>query len=360
MRVRSLLVAACLGLVPAAALPATAGAALAERDEAWFASDEAPALLANLLGFQTPEGGWCKGYEVRRARDPVAGRAGYGDWRGTPTIDNGATVGEIRVLARGFVRSGRPEYRDACLRGIGFLLGMQLANGGWPQRVAVDGADIGYGKAITFNDGAMIGVMTLLYEVGAGDGFAFADPALRERARAAVARGLDCVLACQVVRDGRPTAWCQQHDPATLAPTGARSYELPSLSASESAGIVLFLMRQERPDERTRRAIDGAAAWFAASELRGRRVERRRDPAAAGGERRALVDDPQARGLWARFYDLDTNRAFFCRRDGAKLWDYGELDDERRNGYAWFGEWGATVAKAHAAWRGDPPRGGGR
>ena len=41
----------------------------------------------------------------------------------------------------------------------------------------------------------------------------------RKLAAKSLARGVKCVLATQVVVDGRRTAWCQQHDALTLKPT---------------------------------------------------------------------------------------------------------------------------------------------
>lgn len=43
------------------------------------------------------------------------------------------------------------------------------------------------------------------------------------------------------------TVWAQQYDHETLQPVKARAYELPGLSASESADIVMLLMRIKKP-----------------------------------------------------------------------------------------------------------------
>ena len=34
-----------------------------------------------------------------------------------------------------------------------------------------------------------------------------------------------------------------------------------------------------------------------------------------------MVMDPNAEPTWARFYEIDTNRPFFCNRDGIKVRD---------------------------------------
>src|SRR5438270_406140 len=81
------------------------------------------------------------------------------------------------------------------------------------------------------NDRAMVNVMSLLKEVfDGGADYTFASDADRQHAREAFERGVQCILDCQIKVHGKLTAWCQQHDEVTLAPAGARSYELPSIT----------------------------------------------------------------------------------------------------------------------------------
>jgi len=334
-----------------ASAAAVTGPSLAAKPDAWFQDDEARTLLANVLSYQTPAGGWCKAYDASRPRDPAAGKAGYGGWDGFPTIDNGATYTEVRLLARAFARTGRTEYRDAAARGVDFLLARQYANGGWPQRSPLDG-DAGYGTRITFNDGAMVEVMRLVGDAAAGRGdLTFVDDTRRAKAAAAFARGVACILDCQVRVNGVPTAWCQQHDEKTLAPAGARAYELPSLSGAESAGILKLLMSIGKPDDGVRRAVNAGCAWFERAKVTGKRVAVVDAPGSPKGKDKVVVDDPAAPPLWARFYEVETNRPFFCSRDGVKRYDLAEISHERRNGYAWYGGWGSDVLKAYPKWK---------
>jgi PelA/Pel-15E family pectate lyase len=151
-------------------------------------------------------------------------------------------------------------------------------------------------------------------------------------------------LKCQVRVDGRLTGWCAQHDEETLEPAAARSYELPSLSGGESAGILLLLMSLDDPSPEVVRAVDGGARWYEAAKLTGIRQK------VVEGDK-TIVKDPDAPPLWARFYEIETNRPFFCGRDGIKKYDVAEIESERRNGYAWYGDWGARVAAEHAKWK---------
>ena len=112
------------------------------------------------------------------------------------------------------------------MHGINFILKAQYNNGGWPQFFP----DVsGYRKYITFNDDAMIGVMTVLQHIAQNVSYySFIDNALRNEVERAYQKGIDCILKCQIKENGILTVWCQQHDNITLQPTGARTFELPS------------------------------------------------------------------------------------------------------------------------------------
>ncbi|MGD9646887.1 MAG: pectate lyase, partial [Pirellulales bacterium] len=42
--------------------------------------------------------------------------------------------------------------------------------------------------------------------------------------------------------------------------------------------------------------------------------------------------------LWARFYEIGTNRPLVADRDGEARYDLAEIGYERRNGYGWYTE----------------------
>ena len=62
-------------------------------------------------------------------------------------------------------------------------------------------------------------------------------------------------------------------------------------------------------------------------------------------------EDPAAPPLWARFYEIETNRPLFSDRDGVAKYDYNQLGQERSTGYKWLGDWGDEVFQAYAKWR---------
>ncbi len=237
--------------------------------------------------------------------------------------------------------TGDARYQDAFLRGLDYLLAAQYPNGGWPQFYPLRK---GYYSHITFNDGAMMHVMTVLRDVANSEPpYTFVDPSRRARAAAAVAQGIDCILRTQIKQHGKPTVWCAQYDEQTLEPAAARNYEVPSLSGSESVGIVRFLMEEKNPSPEIITAIEGAVAWFKAVQINGVRYRRVRT---ADGQRDGLVEsDPTAGPLWARFYEIDSNRPIFVGRDQVIHYSLEEIERERRGGYAYYGGWAASLLR---------------
>jgi PelA/Pel-15E family pectate lyase len=305
----------------------------------------------NILLYQRDSGGWPKNYERQQVLTETQRRGILNDKsKCDAMIDNGATHTEIRQLAAAFEQTRDARFQQAVLRGIRYLIDGQYANGGWPQKFP--GAT-GYERQITFNDDAMTGVMSLLKDIADGKApFALVPGDLRRQCDQAVQRGVQCILNCQVVSDGKPTVWCAQHDCKTLKPCKARSYELASLSGGESVGIVRFLMQLEHPDANVIRAIDGAVDWFERSKLTGIRVDRVPDATKPNGFDRVVVKDPKAPPLWARFYDLKTNEPIFCSRDGVPKRTLAEISHERRTGYSWLGPYAqGLLAEDLPRWR---------
>jgi pectinesterase len=325
--------------------------------DAFFTSPPGLAIADNVVGWQNPNGGWFKNYDPTQPRpanildDPKSGPAGDDDsvWHRVSTFDNSATYSEMRVLARAYRVLKKDAYRRAFDRGLEYIFESQYPNGGWPQRFPLQN---NYGRTITFNDDAITGVMILLEDiVHQKHDFAFVSDEQRQKCKAAFDRGIDCILNCQINVNGQLTVWCQQHDEKTLAPAGGRAYELPSLCGEESADIALLLMRIEHPSERVRQAVDAAAAWYENSKIIGKRLKYAARSDAPRGQDYVILDDPSAPPMWARFYDLKTNRPFFCSRDGIARDSVAQISVERRTGYAWYGTWGDAVAKAYEAWK---------
>ncbi|NQT38432.1 MAG: pectate lyase [Planctomycetes bacterium] len=308
-------------------------------------------VAENVLLYQRNSGGWPKNYDRdRELTDADKARLLADKERGDSTFDNGATHSEVRLLARAYQATGDERFKRALLRGVEFMLRAQYENGGWAQSYPNPG---GYSRHITFNDGAMIGAMTTLRDIAGGTPpYDFVDRDLRARAGVAVEKGIRCVLACQIVVDGKRTAWCAQHDEETLVPRKARSYELASLSGGESVGIVRFLMDIDQPGPEVIAAVEGAVAWFDAAKLQGIRQVTREDKSQPRGMDKIVIPDPSAPPMWARFHEIGTNRPIFCSRDGVPKRTLAEISYERRTGYSWLGYYAADLLeKDYPAWR---------
>jgi len=317
----------------------------------WYASSEAARIADNVLLYQRADGGWPKNIDMAKPLDEKAvARRRDEKRRHDSTVDNGATYTQMRYLARVHSATRIPRFRDGFLRAMDLLLRAQYTSGGWPQFLV---NPTGYQRYITFNDGAMIGVVSLLRDVALGKpDFEFVDPQRRRAASKAVARGVQCILSCQIRVSGTLTAWCAQHDPKTFEPRPARSYEKASLSGCESVGIVRFLMELDQPSPAVVEAVQNAVRWFEAVKLLGIRQLTRRDPTKPRGFDKFIVKDPHAPPLWARFYEIGTNRPIFCSRDGVVRHRLADISYERRTGYAWYGTWPARLlTRDYPAWQ---------
>ena len=299
-----------------------------KKDASWLTSSEAISYGDEIVAYQLWDGGWRKDMKTETS----------GSWNKS-TIDNNATWGQIRYLAKLYNATKNEKYKTSCLKGIDLLINGQYSNGGWPQVFSDPGT---YHAHITFNDSAMVAVLRIMQEVGDGsEDFAFVDSERKEKAKNAVNKGIDCILKCQIKVNGTLTAWCQQHDENTLAPASARAYELPSVCTSESSGIVDFL--RSLPDEMKTKeviqSINAAVTWFDSVKIENTKFDWNTDKSDK------VVTYSEGSTTWARFYDLQNCKPLFADRDGKAYDDVSKISQERRTGYAWYGSWPANNVK---------------
>ena len=312
-----------------------------EMTRAWFATDSARRMALSILSFQAPNGGWSKHVDFA-AHERQPGESYFAesaDWEWISTIDNDATTEEIHFLARADSVRHDTRYTSAIARAIDYLLAAQYPNGCMPQVYPLQGS---YHDAATFNDNATVNALRVFQETADG---AYSDAAdQRTRAKAALEKGIECIVDAQVRLGGQLSGWGQQHDPLTFAPTSARSYELTSLAAQESAFVVDFLMQQPSPSDRIVRAVYAAAAWLKSLPLSGYTYIAYE-----------LKKQPGAAPLWGRLYELGTERVIMANRDGVKLYDWNKLTD-RRSGYAWYTTKPAETIAAFEQWSRSHPQ----
>jgi pectinesterase len=276
--------------------------------DAWFLTDSARLVGANVMAHQIENGAWPKNINFFRLEDSIVNSQFSIVNLNEATIDNGATTTEIRFLMRLFAATGDSLCLESALRGVRYLLSMQYDNGGFPQYFPRHDH---YHARITFNDDAMVSVLRLLREVSLRRAPYGPFPLeLSVEAAAAVDKGVACILACQYVQHGVRTVWAQQYDEHTLQPAPARAFELAGLCSAESAAIVEFLQTVSADHPEVLPAIEDAINWLRAHQL------------------------PD--GRWARFYTLEDNRPFFCGRDGVMRFSLDEIEEERQKGYSWY------------------------
>ncbi len=317
------------------------------------------ALADSIVKYQMASGGWAKNQNWLMGCDrkymAECMRTGVGS-----TIDNGATISELKVLAKVLQKEPRAEYYTAFVRGVQYLLNMQYDNGGWrqffPQRSSES-----YANHITFNDNAMVKVMRLLWDVAKREGnvgHVDVPENIRTAAKVAFWKGVECILNCQIRdKEGRLTVWCQQHDENTLLPAPARKYELASYCGfGESVDIVMLLMDvlEETKDfsdagvskKQLKQSIESAIEWFETHPIRDRGIEYFTN--AEGKPDKRMVEKKGAPLLWARYYDLEKGEPMYSDRRGEVLRSFNDIQYERRNGYQWVGD---SPAKAIKRWR---------
>ena len=315
---------------------------------------ETDSIAEKMVIYQRSVGGWAKALDNVKIdyKKPLSegDRAAVIDDanRNDATIDNNATSREVRYLLTAYKKTTNVKYLKSAENGIRYLLEMQYKTGGFPQFYPDTS---GYRKHITFNDNAMINALEVLKNVAEGkkDG-ELVDKSLVEPAKKAVERGIDCILKLQVRQNGKLTVWCAQHDLNTFKPTKARAYELPSLSGQETVGILAFLMSMDKPSEAVKAAIKAGVEWLELNKIKGFKYEDIDAPKEKSGKDRVLIADANST-IWARFYDLDTGKPYFCGRDGVKKATVAEIENERRVGYAWYGSWAANLLeKQYPKW----------
>ncbi len=311
----------------------------------WYSSKKAKEIADYVLLYQHTNGGWQKNIDMAK---PLSNeeiqqlKKEKSNKKGT-TIDNGATHTQLRYLAKVYKATGNETYKNSFLQGVDYLLEAQYENGGWPQFYPIKE---GYYEHITYNDGAMIGVMELLRNIAKNnEPYRFMDNERKSKAQKAVDKGLKIILATQVKVDGKLTVWCAQHDKDDFSPAKARAYELPSLSGKESVDIVEYLLKLKNPSEEVKTSIRGAVDWFGANKIMGEKVIWKQDESLLEGHDRLVVEDPNGGTLWARFNEIGTNKPMFVGRDGVVKRHLNEIEQERRIGYSYIDNYAEKLLK---------------
>jgi PelA/Pel-15E family pectate lyase len=306
--------------------------------------------------FQRANGGWPKDYDMTAIlTEEQKAKVRETHDRADSSFDNGNLHSQVAYLARTYTLSKRPTWREACVRGLDFILAAQYPNGGFPQ--SHPGAK-DFHAHITFNDNVMIGCLHVLKDAAdEAPHFAWLDATRRAKSANAVRRGVECILSCQIEVDGELAGWCQQHDEKTYEARPGRTFELASICPQDTTEIIRFLMRLDAPDAKVRRAVESAVAWLDKVKLLGVRVTTVSAPKEeflrhTADFDRVVVRDPNAPPIWARHYEIGTDRPVFAGRDAVKRYALAEIERERRTGTPWYGYWPQRlIAVEYPQWR---------
>lgn len=294
------------------------------------------ALAERMLVYQLKNGGWPKQLEDKSVVDyskPLTDDL-LAKIKATPelhaTIDNSATSRELNHLMAAYAKTKNPQYLKAIKKGLDYLLKAQYANGGWPQYFPDNRL---YRAQVTFNDNAIVNVLNIMMDIVQRDnGYELVANEYQKQAEKSVLAGIDCILKTQIAQNGVPTIWGAQYDEKTLKPAKARAFEPASLAAAESASIVKFLIRIKKPSASIKTAITNAMKWFDTNKISDVKFERGKGIVAG-------LKDEKGALAWARFYDIDSNQPIFGDRDNTIKTKFEDVSLERRNGYAWYGNW---------------------
>lgn len=309
-----------------------------EQPEAWYGSPNSVAIATHLIYMQRDNGGWPRG--IGQGGDIFPENVGAMTAEQVMTVwseranndsyfGRGITTNETRFLLRMYEATGIERFGESAFIGLDTILNKQYPSGGWPYNV-VGGT---YHRGVSFNDDAITMIMHLLLDINNG-AFKVIDNDRLARIEVAYELGLQNILDLQIVssafEDGIPrrTGWSQLYyqdgietietlQPGAIpgvagSPAWSREFEPPSISGDESVGVIEFLMSIDDPSEEVIEAIHEAVYFFDYIEIKGHQWLYTPDEPGYGQN---LIVDPDGRGLWPRFTDIETfDPLFYDRR----------------------------------------------
>lgn len=249
---------------------------------------------------QSQQGGWGATQQLPDACDPDAPSANA-DVKNT--LDEGTQQAvldyllDLRTALAG--RGGEvPGWLEATIAdGFRFLLDIQKEDGGWARQIPPAND---YSAYSTLNDRVLSSSISILLR-----GYReFGDARYLEAAR----KGGQFLIRTQ--GQAPQAGWAQQYD-EELRPAAARMFEPGAISSRESAYAMTALAELflETRDPAFASPLPAAARWLENSTIR--------------------------QGVWARLYEIGTNRPIYGDRDGSVYYSLDDISEERRKGYDW-------------------------
>jgi len=270
--------------------------------------DAAKGAADALVWGQLSSGGWdykidfdpegSKRWHYRRENaKPKPGR-GARYWS---VFDDNTTQSALRFLmAMDDATNRRLEYHDAVKYGLEFMLKSQFPNGAWSQAYPPPPSR-GYWDYYTFNDNAINDCIKVMLDACR----IYGEAQYLESAK----RGGDFIIASQL--PAPQSGWAQQYD-HDMKPAAARWFEPAACCSAVTCRNIRTLVELflETGEEKFLKPVAAALDWLG---------------------RPRLQDN-----VWARFYELETNRPIYVTADRRIVYEPVGL----QRGYSWFGDYG--------------------
>lgn len=189
--------------------------------------------------------------------------------------------------------------------GLDFMLKSQADNGAWPQWYPSLGS---YHDYWTFNDDALVNCIGVMMKAHEQYG--------KAEYLTSIKKAGDFIIKAQF--DAPQAGWAQQYD-HDLKPGWARRFEPPGVCSSVTASTIKMLAEiyLYTKDEKYLKPIPSAIAWLENSKLE--------------------------EGLWARIYELKTNKPLYGQHDRVPHY----LASEGRTDYNFRGNFGIDETLAY-------------
>ena len=234
----------------------------------WYVSEDAKRVAENVLISQKEIGGWTKNQPYHHHfSDSLKAYYLQTKTEKGGTFDNGATITELRFLAKVYAHFKDKRYKQAFERGLNYIYISQYQNGGWPQfypaRVTTDemltDRTTPYSMHITYNDNAMMNIMQFLKEI-ATDNESFVslslDETTKDKAQQAFQQGVNGIKKnslAEISQERRAGYSCYTDGPAEILlqyPSWLKKVNLTACSATDKNTFVpdmtnLFTVRIE-------------------------------------------------------------------------------------------------------------------
>lgn len=306
-------------------------------------TDDPERYAKNIISWQMEHGGFGL-HDASFYHTPWDGVQKRSEWvskgQELGNYDDYATVAEVRFLAQVYAQTEDSALKAAIQvsieRCLQFIFTSQYDNGGWPQVYPKRHKRL-YSNNVTLNDNAMIRTMVLLSDMLANIAPFDTDivaNSTKEKMYPRLESAVGYLLKAQIKNNNELTIWSSQYNPETYEPEPARSYELVSKSGNASVGVLAYFMNWPEQTSEVIAAVSAGIAWYDSNKVENLVLRKGEFSERLGAE------------LWYRFYEVESNVPFFAGRDGIKKYDLAQVEDERRKGYSWAGNYASGILRA--------------